>query len=169
VPLNLLVGRPMRQGERLLEQYSAVLDRRPFLVVPTVAISRDCSEIYSVDRPRCLRKGRHFRRPFSGARGARERAHPSERCAAPVASCARYSIERSSVLLALGSICGFVDALVEGIAELESALVEPGLVEGDLGSLYSLISDELKRLDLAIASSSAGVVEQCDGARYLAC
>ena len=151
MPLNLLVG-PANAGkvERLLEQYSAVLDRRPFLVVPTVG------DITRLQRD-LLRRSPAL---FAGKVGTfddlfRELAeHESARTR--LSDAQRRLLVRSLLDRAqLGSFSrsarfgGFVDALVEGIAELESALVEPGLVEGDLGSLYSLYLDELKRLDLA--------------------
>jgi ATP-dependent helicase/nuclease subunit B len=44
---------------------------------------------------------------------------------------------------------GFVDALAESFVELESALIEPDQVEGELGSLYSRYLAELTRLDCA--------------------
>jgi len=65
-------------------------------------------------------------------------------------SCARYSIERSSVpSRARLDLAASSNALVEGIAELEIGAGRARSGEGDLGSLYSLYLDELKRLDLA--------------------
>ena len=158
MPLNLLVG-PANAGkvERLLEQYSAVLERHPFLVVPTVG------DITRLQRD-LLRRSPAL---FAGKVGTfddlfRELAE-HERARTRLSDAQRRLLLRSLLDRAqLGSFSrsarfgGFVDALVEGIAELESALVEPGLVEGDLGSLYSLYLDELKRLDLASRRSGRG-------------
>src|SRR5450759_2182293 len=68
----------------------------------------------------------------------------------PSAACssARFSIELSSFSRS-ARFGGFLDALVEGFAELESALIEPGQVTGELGSLYSLYLDRLEQLGLA--------------------
>ena len=43
---------------------------------------------------------------------------------------------------------GFADALLSALAELESGLVEPDQLDGDLGRLYAAYRDELDRLGL---------------------
>jgi len=151
VPLNLLVG-PANAGkvERLLEQFSAALDRHPFLVVPNagdiVRLQRDL-----LSRSAALFAGRVgtfddlFRElgAGAGARGALSDAARRLLVRSLLDQTQLSSFSRSA------RFGGFIDALVEGFAELESALIEPGQVDGELGSLYSLYLDQLERLGLA--------------------
>ncbi|MHB8059428.1 MAG: PD-(D/E)XK nuclease family protein, partial [Gaiellaceae bacterium] len=151
MPLNLLVG-PANAGkvERLLEQFSAVLDPHPFLVVPTVG------DISRLQRDLLLRTPALFAgkvgtfddlfRELSGEGSARTRLSDAQRRLLLRSLLDREQLESFSRSARFG---GFVDALVEGIAELESALAEPVAVEGELGSLYALYLEELKRLGLA--------------------
>ena len=151
MPLNLLVG-PANAGkvEKLLEQFSAALDRHPFLVVP------NAGDIARLQRDLLCRSDALFAgrvgtfddlfRELAGAAGAR----------GTLGDAGRRLLVRSLLDKAeLGSFSrsarfgGFVDALVEGFAELESALIEPRQVAGELGSLYSRYLDRLEQLGLA--------------------
>ncbi len=62
----------------------------------------------------------------------------------------RRALERTS-LNGLGRSArfgGFADALLAALAELESGLVDPEQLDGDLGRLYSAYRGELDRLGL---------------------
>jgi ATP-dependent helicase/nuclease subunit B len=151
VPLNLLVG-PANAGkvERLLEQFSAALDRHPFLVVPNVGditrLQRDLLRRSPVLFGGVVGTFDDLIQELADSESKRDRLSDAQR-----RLLLRSLLDRAQ----LGSFSrsarfsGFVDALVKEIADLESALVEPGLVEGELGSLYSLYLDELERLGLA--------------------
>jgi ATP-dependent helicase/DNAse subunit B len=151
VPLNLLVG-PANAGkvEQLLERFSAELDRHPFLIVPNIGdIARLQRDLLS--RSSALFAGKvgtfdDLFRELAVVEGARIRLSDAQRRLLVRSLLDRAKLGSFSRSARFG---GFVDALVEGLAELESALVEPGLVEGELGSLYSLYLDELRRLGLA--------------------
>lgn len=155
MPLNLLVG-PANAGkvERLLEQFSATLyerlDRHPFLVVPNVGdvtrLQRDL-----LGRSPALFAGKvgtfnDLFRELADAEGGRIRLSDAQRRLLVRSLLDRAELGSFSRSARFG---GFVDALTDGIAELESALIEPKLVEGELGSIYALYLDELERLGLA--------------------
>ena len=151
MPLNLLVG-PANAGkvERLLEQFSAALDRHPFLIVPNAGdIARLQRDL--LKRSDALFAGRVgtfddlFRELDDGA-SARGALSDAERRLLVRSLLDRAELSSFSRSARFG---GFVDALVEGFAELESALIEPGQVTGELGSLYSLYLDRLEQLGLA--------------------
>ena len=150
MPLNLLVG-PANAGkvERLLEQFSAALDRHPFLIVPNAGdIARLQRDL--LKRSDALFAGRVgtfddlFRELDDGA-SARGALSDAERRLLVRSLLDRAELSSFSRSARFG---GFVDALVEGFAELESALIEPGQVTGELGSLYSLYLDRLEQLGL---------------------
>ena len=151
MPLNLLVG-PANAGkvERLLEQFSAALDRHPFLIVPNAGdIARLQRDL--LKRSDALFAGRVgtfddlFRELDDGA-SARGALSDAERRLLVRSLLDRAELSSFSRSARFG---GFLDALVEGFAELESALIEPGQVTGELGSLYSLYLDRLEQLGLA--------------------
>ena len=150
MPLNLLVG-PANAGkvERLLEQFSAALDRHPFLIVPNAGdIARLQRDL--LKRSDALFAGRVgtfddlFRELDDGA-SARGALSDAERRLLVRSLLDRAELSSFSRSARFG---GFLDALVEGFAELESALIEPGQVTGELGSLYSLYLDRLEQLGL---------------------
>jgi ATP-dependent helicase/DNAse subunit B len=177
VPLNLLVG-PANAGkvERLLEQFCAEQERRPFLIVPNAGdiepLQRDL-----VRRSPALVAGRvgTFDDVF-GEIGAGESSRGT------IGEASRRLLVRSLLdrveLRALARSArfgGFVDALVESFTELESELVEPARVEGELGTLYGLYLAELERLGLAdreldrwlVADRLAGELDAWPGERPL--
>ncbi|MGA9762921.1 MAG: PD-(D/E)XK nuclease family protein [Gaiellaceae bacterium] len=151
MPLNLLVG-PANAGkvERLLEQFAAVLDRHPFLVVPNVGdIARLQRDL--LDRSDALFAGRvgtfdDLVRELDGAEPARGALSDAERRLLVRSLLDRSELDDFSRSARFG---GFVDALVEGFAELESATVKPEQVTGELGSLYALYLERLEQLGLA--------------------
>jgi len=151
VPLSLLVG-PANAGkvEQLLERFRDEIERRPFLVVPNVGdIERSQRDL--LRRSPALLSGRVgtfddlFRELAAGAPG-RCRLGDSERRFVVRSLLAEAKLDSFARSARFG---GFLDALVEGFVELESALIEPTKVEGELGSLYSLYLAELERLDRA--------------------
>jgi PD-(D/E)XK nuclease superfamily len=151
VPLALLVG-PANAGKvsRLLDRYLENLDREPFLVVPNRA------EVDRVERDLLARRsallgGRIgtfddlFRTIARGGGERRGVATDAQR-----ALVARRALAGAS-LNGLGpssGFAGFADALLATVAELESGLVDPGDVGGDLAALYAAYRDELDGLGL---------------------
>ena len=151
MPLNLLVG-PANAGkvDKLLEQFSAALDRHPFLVVPNAGdighLQRDL-----LRRSAALFAGRvgtfdDLFRELGGAAAARTALGDAGRRLLVRSLLDRTELSSFSRSARFG---GFVDALVEGFAELESATAEPAQVGGELGSLYALYLGQLEQLGLA--------------------
>ena len=151
VPLSLLVG-PANAGkvEQLLEQFRDEIERGPFLVVPNVGdIERSQRDL--LRRSPALFYGRVgtfddlFRELATKASTRRQLGENGR----------RFVVRSLLVEAKLDSFTrsarfgGFLDALVESFVELESALIEPARVEGELGSLYALYLTELERLESA--------------------
>jgi ATP-dependent helicase/DNAse subunit B len=146
--LALLAG-PANAGKvaSLLDRYAAVLDREPFLVVPTRGdverIERDL-----LSRSRALLGGRigTFDDLFEQiARRGRVR---------PMLSRIQRSLFLSRLvgqarldgLAQSARFAGFAESLGEAVAELGSALVEPEELDGELATLYGGYRGELARL-----------------------
>ena len=151
MPLHLLVG-PANAGkvERLLEQFAAAIDRHPFLVVPNAGdITRLQRDL--LRRSTALFAGRvgtfddlfHELGNGSTSRGSLGDAGRRLLVRSLLDQASLDAFSRSA------RFGGFVDALVEGFAELEAATAEPGQVAGELGALYSRYLSELERLNLA--------------------
>jgi ATP-dependent helicase/nuclease subunit B len=149
--LTLLAG-PANAGKvaLLLERYLAALERDPWLIVPYGSdIERIEREL--LGRHGALLSGRIGTFDDFFARLARDGGANR-----PVASDAqRQLIVRTAVsatsLNGLGTSArfnGFADALAGALGELESGLVEPGDLEGDLARLYAAYRAELDRLEL---------------------
>ena len=149
--LSLVVG-PAHAGKvaLLLERYLDVLDRDPWLVVPNRA------DVERVERD-LLR-----RRPalLAGTIGTfddlfelvvrqdprrRPRASDSQRALA-----IRRAISATPLdgLAASAASSGFADALLVTVGEVESALLEPDELGGDVGRLASAYRSQLDRLGL---------------------
>jgi ATP-dependent helicase/nuclease subunit B len=155
MPLALLAG-PANAGKvaRLLEGYLASVDREPVLVVP------NRPEVEVVERELlALRPGilggsvgtfdDLFRRILKRSGGEpRERIRDTQRSLLLARIAARHRAASTNGLAASARFAGFADSLGDAVAELESALLEPGEVEGDLGNLYAAYRAELERLDL---------------------
>ncbi len=151
MPLSLIVG-PANAGkvEELLGRFSGELARQPFLVVPNVGdIEHRQRDLLS--RHRALFAGRvgtfdDLFRELAGGDAPAPRLGEAARRLLVRGLLGRGelgSFERSA------GFGGFLEALVEGFVELESALIEPEHVDGELGSLYGLYLAELERLGRA--------------------
>src|SRR5919204_5159551 len=149
--LSLLAG-PANAGKvaLLLERYLGALESDPFLIVPNRP-DVDRAERELLRRTGALVGGSIgtfddlFTRIAHG-NGARRRV---------VTEAQRTLLLRRVVARARGGglgrsarFGGFADALGTTVAELESALIEPGELEGELSELYGAYRDELDRLEL---------------------
>ena len=150
--LSLLAG-PANAGKvaLLLERYLAALESDPFLIVPNRP-DVDRAERELLRRTGALVGGSIgtfddlFRRIGQG-NGAHRRV---------VTDVQRTLLLRRVVTRVAGAhrdlgsarFGGFADALGSTVAELESALLEPGELDGELADLYRGYRDELDRLEL---------------------
>jgi ATP-dependent helicase/DNAse subunit B len=174
--LTLLAG-PANAGKvaLLLERYLATLAREPYLIVPNRS-DVDRVERELLDSCGALLGGQIgtfddlFHRLARGIPG---------RVACPVATDAqRALIVRRALMRARlngwtrsARFAGFADALSSTLGELESGLVEPGELEGELADLYGEYRAELDRLGLwdrdlerrAAADRVAGELEAWEG------
>ncbi|HZP71950.1 MAG TPA: PD-(D/E)XK nuclease family protein [Gaiellaceae bacterium] len=149
--LSLLAG-PANAGKvaLLLERYLARLDDEPVLIVP------NASDVDRVERDLLARCGCLF----SGYIGTFDdvfrrlvRDDPEQR---PVATDAQRALVVRRVLAAAplnglarsARTAGFGDALVQTLGELEQGMLDPEVLDGDLGRLYAAYRDELDRLRL---------------------
>ncbi len=151
MPLALLVG-PANAGKvsRLLDRYLENLDREPFLVVPNRA------EVDRVERELLARRPALLGGQIGTfddlfrtiARGGGERR--SVVTDAQRALVLRRALTGASLngLRASSRFSGFGDTLLGTVSELESGLVGPGEVGGDLGALYAAYLAELEQLQL---------------------
>jgi ATP-dependent helicase/DNAse subunit B len=149
--LALVVG-PAKAGKiaRLLEGYLAAIELDPVLIVP------NRTDVDRIERDLLQRTGALL----AGSIGTfddvfRELAlgSPDVR---PVTSDAQRALVARRVLArtplnGLGRsarFAGFADSLLAALSELESGLLEPDQLEGDLGLLYGAYREELDRLGL---------------------
>ena len=151
VGLALVVG-PAKAGKiaRLLEGYLEQIERDPVLIVPNRA------DVERIERDLLRRAGAllagsigTFDDVFSelavGAPETRPVASDAQR-----ALVARRALARTA-LNGLGRsarFSGFADALLSTLSELESGLLDPGQLDGDLALLYGSYREELDRLGL---------------------
>lgn len=149
--LSLIVG-PANSGKvsRVLDRYLEALDREPFLVVPTGA-EVEVVERELLSRAPALLGGSigTFDDLFRtvAVRRPRERSVIGDTHRRLVLG----QIARETSLNGLGKSArfpGFVDALGEAIAELESAMVPPSAIDGDLGRLHAAYRERLAELEL---------------------
>src|SRR5919198_2830849 len=147
--LSLIVG-PANAGkvELLLDRYVAALDRDPYLIVP--------------GRPDVDRVERDLLARCEGLLGGAivtfddlfERIARADPASRPVATDTQrtLAVRRAIAATPLGDLDrsarfgGFGDALLGMLGELESGLVEPDELEGDLARLYAAYRAELDRL-----------------------
>jgi ATP-dependent helicase/DNAse subunit B len=153
VTLSLLAG-PANAGKvaLLLERYLERLEDEPFLIVPT-RFDIDRVERDLLRRSGCL---------FGGSIGTFDdlfeqiaRGDPASR---PVATdlqrafLARRAVEatrpRLNDLAQSARFGGFLDTLLSTLGELESGLVDPDDLGGELADLYTAYRAELDRLEL---------------------
>jgi ATP-dependent helicase/DNAse subunit B len=149
--LTLLAG-PANAGKvaLLLDRYLADISREPVLIVP------NRSDVERVERDLLARCGALvggsigtfddlFERIAAGNGGTRAVAGDAQRALLlrrVVASVRLGNLDRSA------RFTGFADALGTAIAELESGLVGPDDLDGDLAELYRAYRAELDRLEL---------------------
>jgi ATP-dependent helicase/DNAse subunit B len=149
--LTLLAG-PANAGKvaLLLDRYLADLAREPVLIVPTG------SDVERVERDLLARAGALLGGSIGTFDDVFERIAAGNGFVKPVAGDAQRSLILRRVVAGatLGALdasarfAGFGDALGTVIAELESGLLEPGDVDGDLAELYRRYREELDRLGL---------------------
>ena len=149
--LALVVG-PAKAGKiaRLLEGYLEAIERDPVLIVPNRA------DVERIERDLLRRAGALL----AGSIGTfddvfEELAHggPDAR---PVASDAQRALVARRILgrTALNGLdrsarfAGFADALLAALSELESGLLDPDQLDGDLARLYAAYRTELGALGL---------------------
>ena len=149
--LALVVG-PAKAGKiaRLLESYLAEIERDPVLIVPNAA------DVDRVERDLLRRAGAllHgsigtfddlFRDLALGGDGARPVVGDTQRTLVVRRALGSTSLNGLGRSARFG---GFADALLTALAELESGLVDPDHLGGDLGRLYAAYRGELDRLGL---------------------
>jgi ATP-dependent helicase/DNAse subunit B len=149
--LSLVVG-PAHAGKvaLLLERYLAELSRDPWLIVP------NRSDVERVERDLLHRRsallgGRIgtfddlFQHVAAGLPDARRVAGDAERTLAARRAIAEAKLER---LDASSASAGFADVVLGALGELESALVDPDRVGGDLAVLARAYRSQLERLGL---------------------
>jgi ATP-dependent helicase/DNAse subunit B len=154
VGLSLLVG-PANAGKvaLLLDRYVDAAAREPVLLVPNRGdVDRIERELLS--RSPALLGGwigtfddlfEHLARGGANGKAARPLLRPSQRrllLARVVASTPLDGLSASA------RFAGFVEALGEAIADAESALLEPGDLDGPVSGLYARYRAELDRLGL---------------------
>jgi ATP-dependent helicase/DNAse subunit B len=177
--LSLVLG-PAHAGKvaLLLDRFLAEIDRDPWLVVPNRVDVERVERDLLTRRPALLagRIGTFddlFREIAYGRAESRPVASDVQRLHA-----ARRAIAGARLESLAGSapFSGFADALLAALGELESALLEPEGVDGDLGSLARAYRAELDRLGLwdrdgmrrAAVERLRGDLEAWDGAPVLA-
>jgi ATP-dependent helicase/DNAse subunit B len=153
VPLRLIAG-PANAGkvELLLDRYLDVLEHpagsEPVLIVPNRADVDQVERELLARRPALLGGSIGtfddvFERIARGHAQARPLLTGTER-----ALLARRVVSTAQLHRLAGSAVrsGFVESLQQTLDELESGLLDPGAVEGELGILYARYREELDRL-----------------------
>src|SRR3954471_11939610 len=151
--LTLLAG-PANAGKvaLLLERYLAALQHEPFLIVP------NRSDVDRVERELLAECGALMSGQIGTFDDLFERVARAEGSAEqrPVATDAQRALIVRSVIAAgrlngwtrSARFAGFADALSTVLGELESGLVDPPDLDGDLAGLYGKYRAELDRLGL---------------------
>jgi ATP-dependent helicase/DNAse subunit B len=150
--LTLLAG-PANAGKvaLLLERYLAALGQEPFLIVP------NRSDVDRVERELLASSGALLAGEIGTFDDLFARVARAERGGhRPVATDAQRALIVRRVLTQAklngwtrsARFAGFADALSAALGELESGLVEPGDLDGDLAGLYAEYRAELDRLGL---------------------
>jgi ATP-dependent helicase/DNAse subunit B len=149
--LNLITG-PANAGKvaLLLRRYLEALPEEPFLIVPNRSdvdrVERDLLELQPA-----LFAGEIgtfddlFRRLAGGGGESRRVATPAQRALVVRRALAGGSLNGLGRSARFG---GFADALLAVLAELESGLLDPNDLDGELASLYAAYRAELDRLGL---------------------
>jgi ATP-dependent helicase/DNAse subunit B len=153
VPLRLIAG-PANAGkvELLLGRYLEALDSEggpePVLIVPNRADVERVERELLARRPALLGGSIGtfddvFARLAAGSPNARPLLGRAERTLVVRRVVERAELHRLARSAARG---GFVDSLLQTLDELESGLLAPDVVDGELGALYAAYCEELERL-----------------------
>jgi len=152
--LSLLAG-PANAGKvaLLLERYLARLDDEPFLIVPNRS-DVDRVERDLLYRCGCLLGGSIgtfddlFARLSDADPDRRPVAGEAQRALIARRAVAAVLREGTTPMSASARFGGFVEALLASVAELESGLLDPSDLDGELAALYAAYRAELDRLEL---------------------
>jgi ATP-dependent helicase/DNAse subunit B len=149
--LSLIAG-PANAGkvERLLDRYLASVDREPVLIVP------NRSDVDRVERELLAKRPALLAGTIGTFDDVFERIAYGGGDARPVVSetqrtlLARRAVHGAALngLSASARYTGFVEELIRTIGELESSLLDPDDLAGDLCGLYAAYRAELDRLGL---------------------
>ena len=151
MPLNLIAG-PANAGKvgLLLDRYLGALESEPVLIVP------NRSDVDFVERELLARRPALLAGTIGTFDDVFERiARAGGEGRRPLPNVQRaFVVRRAIATAALNGLStsaqsgGFADALLETIAEVESGLLEPGDLDGDVSRLYAAYRSELTRLGL---------------------
>jgi ATP-dependent helicase/DNAse subunit B len=151
VALTLIVG-PANAGkvELLLDRYLAALDREPVLIVP------NRSDVEQVERELLVRRPALLGGTIGTFDDVFERVAYGAGDARPVVSALQRGLLVRRLLLAASlnglsasaRFAGFADELVRTLCELESGMLDPVDLEGDLARLYGAYRAELDSFGL---------------------
>jgi ATP-dependent helicase/DNAse subunit B len=148
VPLSLLAG-PANAGKvaLLLERYLATLDSDPILIVP------NRPDVDRVERGLLTRTGALVGGSIGTFADLFEQIARGNGAHRPVITDAQRTLLLRRVVARHGSgrsarFSGFADSLSSTVAELESALLDPADLDGELAELYAAYRAELDGLGL---------------------
>jgi len=147
VPLSLIVG-PANAGkvELLLDRYLAALEREPVLIVPNRPDVERVQRRLLARRPALLAGTLGtFDDLFERIAGVRRPMPASQRSLLVRRVLASAQLDRLAASARFG---GFADALLQAISEVESGLLDPAHLDGDLAALHAAYRAELERLEL---------------------
>jgi ATP-dependent helicase/DNAse subunit B len=150
--LSLLAG-PANAGKvaLLLERYLARLDDEPFLIVPNRS-DVDRVERDLLARCGCLLGGSIgtfddlFERIAARDPERRPVVSPTQRVLVARRAVDEVMRDDGLALSRSAKFAGFVDTLLTALSELESGLLDPGDLDGELAALYGAYRAELDRL-----------------------
>jgi ATP-dependent helicase/DNAse subunit B len=154
VPLSLIAG-PANAGkvELLLDRYLAALEREPVLIVPNRSDVESVARELIRRRPALLGGSIEtfddlFERIAHGGADARPVVSAAQRALLVRRMLAGTALDGVSLdgLTASARFGGFAEELLRTLGELESGLVDPADLDGDLASLYAAYRAELDRL-----------------------
>jgi ATP-dependent helicase/nuclease subunit B len=147
VPLSLIAG-PANAGKvgTLLDRYLAALERQPVLIVP------NRSDVERVERELLERRPALLAGSIGTFDDVFERIADGGR---PISHAQRSLLARRILaevqlgrLAASARFGGFADALLQALGEVESGLLAPDQLDGDLAVLHAAYRAELDRLGL---------------------
>jgi ATP-dependent helicase/DNAse subunit B len=148
VPLSLLAG-PANAGKvaLLLERYLVVLDSDPILIVP------NRPDVDRAERELLARTGALVGGSIGTFDDLFERIARGNGAHRPVITSAQRTLLLRRVVAGHAGgpsarFSGFADSLGTTVSELESALLEPAELDGELAELYAAYREELDRLGL---------------------